>query len=207
MLFKIKNGAVSFGADTVLENIDFEIQGREKVAIVGRNGAGKSTLLKCITGEVTLEEGTGEDAFAVTKVGAPVIGYLKQIAFTDENATLLEEVLTVFQPILETESKMQVLLNKMQSGADEKIVKEYSLLNERFEFLGGYTYQKEYSVMIKKFGFTEQDKLKPLKEFSGGQRTKIAFIKLLLSHPDILLLDEPTNHLDMTAIKWLENYI
>ena len=207
MLFKIVNGSVSFGSDTVLENVNFEIRDREKIAIVGRNGCGKSTLLKCISGEVNLEEGTGEEPFSVTKVGNPVIGYLKQIAFSNENSTMLEEILTVFEPILETERKMQTLLDQMQQGASEKLVKEYSRLNERFEFLGGYTYKKEYSVMIKKFGFTEEDKQKKLSEFSGGQRTKIAFIKLLLSHPDVLLLDEPTNHLDITAVKWLESYI
>ena len=207
MLFKITNGAVAFGADTVLENIDFEIRDREKIAIVGRNGAGKSTLLKCITGEVNIEEGTGEVPFSVTKVGNPVIGYLKQIAFTNETASMIDEIMTVFKPITDTERKMQELLKEIEVNPDEKKIKTYSELCEKFEFLGGYTYKKEFSVMIKKFGFTEQDKLKPMCEFSGGQRTKIAFIKLLLSHPDILLLDEPTNHLDVTAIKWLENYI
>jgi len=207
MLFKIKNGSVSFGADTVLENIDFEIKDREKVAVVGRNGSGKSTLLKCITGEIIPEEGTGEEPFSITKAGSPVIGYLKQIAFTDENAKMLDEVLTVFEPILSAERKIQQLLKEIEVNPDEKKIKTYSDLNDRYEFMGGYTYKKEYSVMIKKFGFTEEDKEKRMCEFSGGQRTKIAFIKLLLSHPDVLILDEPTNHLDITAVKWLEGYI
>jgi len=207
MLFKITNGAVSFGADTVLENVEFEIRDREKIAIVGRNGCGKSTLLKCITGEITMEEGTGELPFSVTKAGVTTIGFLKQIAFTNEEKSMLDEILTVFEPILETERKMQELLKEIETCPDDKKIKQYSNLNDRFEFLGGYTYKKEYSVMIKQFGFTEEDKLKPIKEFSGGQRTKIAFIKLLLSHPDILLLDEPTNHLDINAVKWLEGYI
>lgn len=207
MLFKITNGSVSFGADVVLENIDFEIKDKEKVAIVGRNGAGKTTLLKCITGEVEMEEGTGDTSFSVTKSGNPVIGHLKQISFSDENTTLLDEVLTVFEPILKTEEKMNALLTKMQENPTEEVVNEYSKTCERFEFLGGYTYKKEYGVMLKKFGFTSDDLQKKISEFSGGQRTKIAFIKLLLSHPDILLLDEPTNHLDLNAIKWLENYI
>ena len=207
MLFKITNGSVSFGADVVLENIEFEIKDKEKVAIVGRNGAGKTTLLKCITGEVEMEAGTGDTAFSVTKSGSPVIGHLKQISFSNENATLLEEVLTVFEPILKTEEKMNALLVKMQDNSTEELVNEYSKASERFEFLGGYTYKKEYGVMLKKFGFSKEDLQKKMSEFSGGQRTKIAFIKLLLSHPDILLLDEPTNHLDLNAIKWLENYI
>lgn len=207
MLFKIQNGSVSFGADTVLERIDFEIKDREKIAVVGRNGSGKSTLLKCIVGKMDMEEGTGEEPFAITRAGNPVVGYLEQIAFLDDSVSMIDEILKVFEPILKTEEKMAELLKEMEVNPDEKKIKAYSELGEKFEFLGGYTYKKEYSVMIKKFGFTEEDKLKPLCEFSGGQRTKIAFIKLLLSHPDILLLDEPTNHLDITAVKWLEGYL
>ena len=207
MLLKIVNGSVSFGADTILENIDFEIKEREKIAVVGRNGSGKSTLLKALVGEVPLEEGTGEQLFMVSKSAGVSIGYLKQIAFEDESVSMLEEVLKVFSHITQTKEKMQALLKEIEIDPDEQKIKKYSILNERFEFYGGYTYKKEYSVMIKKFGFSEQDKQKPLSEFSGGQRTKIAFMKLLLSHPDILLLDEPTNHLDIGAVKWLENYI
>ena len=176
MLFKITNGAVAFGADTVLENIDFEIRDREKIAIVGRNGAGKSTLLKCITGEVNIEEGTGEVPFSVTKVGNPVIGYLKQIAFTNETASMIDEIMTVFKPITDTERKMQELLKEIEVNPDEKKIKTYSELCEKFEFLGGYTYKKEFSVMIKKFGFTEQDKLKTMCEFSGGQRPRLRLL-------------------------------
>jgi ATP-binding cassette subfamily F protein 3 len=207
MLFKITNGSVAFGADTILERIDFEIKDREKIAVVGRNGSGKTTLLKCITGEVSLEEGTGETGFTVVKSGAPVIGHLKQISFADESVSMIDEILKVFKPITDLEEKLAKLLKEIEQNPTEDNVKEYSKLSEKFEFLGGYTYKKEYSVMIKKFGFTEEDKLKPLSDFSGGQRTKIAFIKLLLSHPDVLLLDEPTNHLDITAVKWLEDYL
>jgi len=138
MLFKIQNGSVSFGADTILENIDFEIKDKEKIAIVGRNGAGKSTLLKCITGEVTMEEGTGEQPFVVTKSGNPVIGYLKQIAFEDESVIMIDEILKVFKPILDAESKMQCLLEEMETNPTEQNIKKYSAICEsvsRFIFV------------------------------------------------------------------------
>ena len=207
MLIKITNGAVSFGADTVLENVNIEINGGEKIAIVGRNGAGKTTLLKCITGEIVPEQGYGDEPFSVVRAGDPVIGYLKQISFSDERATLKEEVLKAFKPILDIEKELNELLEKMKTLSDEKTVARYSYLQERFDILGGYTYKKEYAAMVGKFGFTQADEEKRIEEFSGGQRTKIAFIKLLLSHPDVLLLDEPTNHLDISAIRWLESYI
>ena len=207
MLVKIINGGVSFGVDTVLEKVDFEINAGEKIAVVGRNGCGKSTLLKCITGEITMEEGTGDAPFSFSKTGNPVIGFLRQISFEDENISMIDEVLKVFKPIFDLEDKIKVALETVEKNPTEENVKRYSKLNETYEFLGGYTYKKEYSSMIKQFGFTEEDKLKKMREFSGGQRTKIAFIKLLLSHPDILLLDEPTNHLDVSTVKWLENYI
>lgn len=207
MIFKISNGGVSFGADTILERVDFEINTGEKIAIVGRNGSGKTTLLKCITGEISMEEGTGDTPFSISKVKNPVVGYLKQITFEDDSITLLEEILKVFKPLLDLEKSLKNLLVEIEDTADEDKIKSYSTLMDRFEFLGGYTYKREYSVMLKNFGFSEEDKDKPLSQFSGGERTKIAFMKLLLSHPDILLLDEPTNHLDISATKWLEGYI
>lgn len=207
MLYKIINGSVSYGADTVLENIDFEVKDKEKVAVVGRNGCGKSTLLKAITGEVVPEEGTGEETFNIIKSGNPVIGYLKQATFPDGSVTMTEEILKVFKPVTDTEEKMNAMLKTLETDYSEKNIKAYANLQEKYEFLGGYTYKKEYLTAIKKFGFSDEDKQKRLSEFSGGQLTKIAFIKLLLSKPDILLLDEPTNHLDITTIEWLEDYL
>ncbi len=207
MMYRITNGSVEFGAETVLAKIDFEIHDREKVAIVGRNGAGKTTLLKCITGEVEMTEGTGDEPFSVAKAENPVIGYLRQIAFEDDSRSLLDELLTAFGPLLDMERRMKELLEEIETDPDDKKIREYASLGERFEFEGGYTYQKEYLSMLRKFGFSDEDLNRPLGTFSGGQRTKIAFMKLLLSHPDILLLDEPTNHLDISAVKWLEGYI
>ena len=207
MNYTIVNGAVSYGADTILEEINFEIKEKDKIAIVGRNGSGKTTLLKAIIHNDMLEEGVGEEKFHVYKQGSPVIGYQKQIDFEDENRTLLDEVLEVYRPIIELENKMQRLEQILKENTSDEIIKEYTRARERYEIMDGYTYRKEYQTMIRKFGFSKEDEAKKVSEFSGGQRTRIAFIKLLISKPDILLLDEPTNHLDIETIEWLESYL
>lgn len=207
MNYRIVNGAVSYGADTILEEINFEIKNNEKIAIVGRNGSGKSTLLKAIINNELLSEGIGTEKFNIYKEGIKTIGELKQIDFEDDSITMLDEILKVYKEIISIENKMEQLIAKMQEYSSEELAKEYSRLQDRYELLDGYTYKKEYETAISKFGFSKEDKFKKISEFSGGQRTKIAFIKLLLSKPDILLLDEPTNHLDIVAIEWLENYL
>ena len=207
MNFRITNGSVTYGAETILEEINFEIKGKQKVAIVGRNGAGKSTLLKAIINNELLSEGIGTEKFNIYKEGNPRIGYLKQVDFEDDNITMLDEILKCYKEIIEIENKIEKLVIKMQEDSSEKNAEEYTELHDKYELLDGYTYKKEYETAINKFGFSKEDKNKKLSEFSGGQRTKIAFIKLLLSKPDILLLDEPTNHLDITTIEWLEEYL
>ena len=207
MNYKIVNGSISYGAETILEEINFEIKEKDKIAIIGRNGAGKTTFLNSLIDNEILEEGIGEEKFHIYKQGNPEIGYLKQINFENSNATMLEEILKVYEPILRLEKKIQEKEKALQEQTNEKLIKEYTNALAQYEMQGGYVYKKEYEIAIKKFGFKEEDKNKKVNEFSGGQKTKIAFLKLLLSKPDILLLDEPTNHLDIVAIEWLENYL
>ena len=207
MLYQIANGCVRFGADTILEHINFEIRNTEKIAVVGRNGCGKTTLLRLIAGEVELSKRDSDEDIFIAKAGKPTIGYLKQVAFEDENITVEEEIRKVFAPVLSLQGKMEQALLEVEREASEENVKRYSTLQERFEAMGGYHYDREFDGLFYSFGFRDEDRGRRMAEFSGGQRSKIAFIKLLLSKPDIMLLDEPTNHLDMAAVEWLEQYL
>ena len=207
MLYQISNGCVRFGADTILEHINFEIRNTEKIAVVGRNGCGKTTLLRLIAGEVELSKRDSDEDIFIAKAGKPTIGYLKQVAFEDENITVEEEIRKVFAPVLSLQGKMEQALLEVEREASEENVKRYSALQERFEAMGGYHYDREFDGLFYSFGFRDEDRGRRMAEFSGGQRSKIAFIKLLLSKPDIMLLDEPTNHLDMAAVEWLEQYL
>jgi len=207
MLYQICNGAVKFAAATILEHINFEIRDTEKIAVAGRNGCGKTTLLRLIAGEVDLSKRDSDADIYITKAGNPVIGYLKQIAFEDNEESMEKEVRKAFAEILSIKNEMDELVKAMETATSNKTIARYTCLQERFQYLGGYTFEKEYEMILKKFGFQEEDKKKKLSQFSGGQRTKIAFAKMLLSKPDILLLDEPTNHLDMDTISWLEDYL
>ncbi len=207
MLYQIVNGCVQFGADTILDEVNFEIRNNEKIAVVGRNGCGKTTLLKLIAGEVDLAKRDSDEDIFIAKAGNPVIGYMKQVAFDDEGATLEDEVLKAFADLIAMGHRLEEMVKLMDANPTEENIAKYTRMQEQFEYIGGYTYEKELSTVIRKFGFTDEDRKKPLSEFSGGQRTKIAFARMLLSKPDILLLDEPTNHLDMDTITWLEGYL
>lgn len=206
MRIEIINGSVEYDGNTVLSEIYFSVSDKEKIALVGRNGSGKTSILKCISGEVPLVSGTGDEKFSFSISGAPKIGYLQQVSLNDE-LTLRQEILSAYKDVVGLENKLQNLLDKMSENPSDENVGAYSRAMERFENIGGYLYKKEYLTAVSKFGFSAEDLDKKLSCFSGGQRTKIALMKLLLEKPDVLLLDEPTNHLDIAAVEWLEGYL
>ena len=206
MRIEIINGSVEYDGNTVLSEINFSVSEKEKIALVGRNGSGKTSILKCISGEVPLVSGTGDEKFSFSISGAPKIGYLQQVSLNDE-LTLRQEILSAYKDVVGLENKLQILLDKMSENPSDENVGAYSRAMERFENIGGYLYKKEYLTAVSKFGFSAEDLDKKLSCFSGGQRTKIALMKLLLEKPDVLLLDEPTNHLDIAAVEWLEGYL
>ncbi len=205
MYYKISNGSVTLSGNTILEDINFKVSDNEKIGIVGRNGSGKTTLLKAIIGEIDLEN--GYDDLKVESVGDYKVGYVKQNVDNNLNIKMIDYIVDAYSNLIDIEKSMKKLENKMISGYDENIVNKYNDLISKYEYLGGYTYKKEYEVALKKFGFSESDKDKLLSEFSGGQLTKLSLVKLLLSKPDLLILDEPTNHLDINTIEWLEDYL
>lgn len=206
MRIEIINGSVEYDGNTVLSEINFSVSDKEKIALVGRNGSGKTSILKCIGGEVPLVSGTGDEKFSFSISGAPKIGYLQQVSLNDE-LTLRQEILSAYKDVVGLENKLQNILDKMSENPSDENVGAYSRAMERFENIGGYLYKKEYLTAVSKFGFSAEDLDKKLSCFSGGQRTKIALMKLLLEKPDVLLLDEPTNHLDIAAVEWLEGYL
>ncbi|GAA0122661.1 ABC-F family ATP-binding cassette domain-containing protein [uncultured Clostridium sp.] len=198
----------SFGIDVILKNISFNINEGEKVGLIGANGAGKSTLFKILTSQ--MEHDGGELFIDKSKK----VGYLSQNLALESDNTIYDELLLVFENLLNMERKLSILEEKMNEPYDaskedyhNKIIKDYTTLTELYTNNGGYTYKGEISRVLKGLGFTEADFDKSINILSGGQKTRVALCKLLLTKPDILLLDEPTNHLDLDAIEWLEEYL
>lgn len=205
MYYKISNGSVTLGANTILEDINFYVKDNDKIGIVGRNGCGKTTLLKAITNEYTLSD--GYDDLKIESSNDFKIGYVKQNITDNLNMKMIDYIKESNSDILEIENKLNSLEQKLSSSYSEQILNKYNDLQNEYIYKGGNTYKKEYEIALKKFGFTDIDKEKLLNEFSGGQLTKLSLIRLLLSKPDLLILDEPTNHLDINSIEWLENYL
>lgn len=204
MLLACNNITKSFGDNTILNQVSFHINEREKVAVVGINGAGKSTLLKVIMKELSADSGE-----VITAKGA-TIGYLSQHQDLASHRTIYEEMLSVKSELLKTEERIREIEKQMKGTEGESLealLREYTSLTHSFESKNGYAYKSEVVGVLKGLGFSEEDFDKQIQTLSGGQKTRIALGRLLLTSPDLIMLDEPTNHLDMPSIAWLETYL
>ena len=200
-ILSVNGIAKGFGTSVILQDVSFSINKNDKVAIVGDNGEGKTTLLKIITGELQADKGS------VYFEESANYGYLSQQVIEDDSHTLLQEMKLSFKKLIKIENEMNDLIKQMETNSSKELADRYSLLHDQYLNNGGYEYEYQIQQMLFKFGFDESYYNRQLKTFSGGEKTRALFVKLLLNKPSILLLDEPTNHLDLIMIEWLEKYL
>lgn len=204
MVLACQNISKAYGVTEILNNINFHIEAKEKLAIVGINGAGKSTLLKIIMKEEEADEGQVVVSKDVT------VGYLAQHQDSYFDKTIYEEMLTVKKDIILLQEQIRQLEKDMKHFEGEELenaLERYTRMMHTFEQQEGYAFESQVTGILKGLGFTESDFNRPVSELSGGQKTRVSLGRLLLSRPDVILLDEPTNHLDLNSISWLENYL
>jgi len=191
----------TFSGNLLFEHVSIEVNSGEKIALIGQNGTGKSTLVKMILGEILPDEG---EIFLNRQA---TIGYLSQSVLEDENRTLIAEILTVYERLIQLENEIVATTLNLESDHSDPILKRYDRLEEEFARLGGYEYHYNIDMILSRFGFEKDQYDRQIKTFSGGEKTRIAFAKLLMRKPDLLILDEPTNHMDIEIIEWLEEYL
>ncbi|WP_153124591.1 ABC-F family ATP-binding cassette domain-containing protein [Peribacillus tepidiphilus] len=208
ILLQVNGLSKYYGAELIFSNIKLEIQNRDRIGLVGRNGAGKSTLLKIIAGQLSYDDGE------IIKPKDVTIGYLAQDTGLESQLSIWDEMLTVFSPVMALEKKLRSLeeiMSKPETFENEdfykKVLREYDELQLRFKEMGGYQYEADIRSVLHGLQFSNFDYNTQISTLSGGQKTRLALGKLLLSQPDLLILDEPTNHLDIETLTWLEQYL
>ena len=204
MILNATNISKSFGSNEIIKDATFLVNEHEKVAIVGVNGAGKTTLLKILTGEESADSGS------ITLAKEAKLGYLRQINNVDSALSIIDELYTVIEPILNMEKRMSQMQEDMKhlTGSElEELYSSYTALTHSYELMDGYAAKSRVVGILKGLGFEEADFDRKINTLSGGQKTRVFLAKLLLEEPDIILLDEPTNHLDLRSIEWLESYL
>ncbi len=204
MILSCQNINKTFVDDHLLKDVSFHINDYDKAALIGINGCGKTTLLRIIMGEMNADDGL------VTFAKDKTIGYLPQNALLNSTCTIYDELLRVRQPLIDLEERMREMEYQMNIVSGEELdtlMEKYTNASARFEREGGLTYRSEITGVLKGLGFVQEDFTREIATLSGGQKTRVALGKLLITKPDLIILDEPTNHLDMNAIMWLENYL